>query len=34
VILLTETPLDLDIPAHLDVLKRAYESFPEIGGRG
>ncbi|HEX8826165.1 MAG TPA: DUF5953 family protein [Archangium sp.] len=30
---LTGTPLDLDNPAHLDALKRAYESFPEIGGR-
>ena len=25
--------LDLDIPAHLDALLRAYERFPEIGGR-
>jgi hypothetical protein len=31
---LTEAPLDLDIPAHLDALMRAYERFPEIGGRG
>ena len=30
---LTEAPLDLDNPAHLDALKRAYERFPEIGGR-
>jgi hypothetical protein len=30
---LTDAPLDLDNPAHLDVLKRAYERFPEIGGR-
>ncbi len=30
---LTEAPLDLDDPAHLDVLKRAYACFPEIGGR-
>ncbi|WP_308809835.1 DUF5953 family protein [Archangium lansingense] len=30
---LTGTPLDLDNPAHLDPLKRAYERFPEIGGR-
>lgn len=33
VVRLTEAPLDLDIPAHLDALKRAYERFPEIGGR-
>jgi hypothetical protein len=30
---LTEAPLDLDNPAHLDALKRTYERFPEIGGR-
>ncbi len=24
---------NLDIPAHLDALKRAYERFPQIGGR-
>ncbi|EPX56481.1 hypothetical protein D187_007823 [Cystobacter fuscus DSM 2262] len=30
---LTDAPLDLDNPAHLDALKRAYEHFPEIGGR-
>ncbi|ADO71586.1 DUF5953 family protein [Stigmatella aurantiaca] len=30
---LTDTPLDLDNPAHLDALKRAYERFPAIGGR-
>lgn len=30
---LTETPLDLDDPAHLATLLRAYERFPEIGGR-
>ncbi|WPB80223.1 DUF5953 family protein [Archangium violaceum] len=30
---LTHEPLDLDNPAHLDALKRAYERFPEIGGR-
>ncbi|WNG27820.1 hypothetical protein F0U62_30285 [Cystobacter fuscus] len=33
VVLLTDAPLDLDNPAHLDALKRAYERFPEIGGR-
>ncbi len=33
VVQLTEAPLDLDHPAHLDALKRAYERFPEIGGR-
>lgn len=33
VVQLTETPLDLDAPAHLDALLRAYERFPEIGGR-
>jgi len=33
VVRLTEAPLDLDNPAHLDALKRAYERFPEIGGR-
>ncbi|MET0402947.1 MAG: DUF5953 family protein, partial [Cystobacter sp.] len=33
VVQLTDTPLDLDNPAHLDALKRAYERFPEIGGR-
>lgn len=33
VVQLTETPLDLDNPAHLEVLLRAYERFPEIGGR-
>ncbi|WP_375742818.1 DUF5953 family protein [Corallococcus interemptor] len=30
---LTEAPLDLDDPAHLDALLRAYARFPEIGGR-
>ena len=33
VVRLTNEPLDLDNPAHLDALKRAYERFPEIGGR-
>ncbi|MBN8466693.1 hypothetical protein JYJ95_09215 [Corallococcus exiguus] len=33
VVQLTDTPLDLDNPAHLDALKRAYERFPQIGGR-
>ncbi|CAM4139896.1 DUF5953 family protein [Corallococcus exiguus] len=33
VVQLTDTPLDLENPAHLDALKRAYERFPEIGGR-
>ncbi|MDY7232725.1 DUF5953 family protein [Hyalangium sp. s54d21] len=31
---LTDEPLDLDTPVHLDALLRAYERFPEIGGRG
>jgi hypothetical protein len=33
VVRLTDEPLDLDNPAHLDALLRAYERFPEIGGR-
>ncbi len=33
VVRLTDAPLDLDNPAHLDSLLRAYERFPEIGGR-
>jgi hypothetical protein len=33
VLRLTDAPLDLDNPAHLDTLLRAYERFPEIGGR-
>jgi hypothetical protein len=33
VVQLTDAPIDLDNPAHLDALKRAYERFPEIGGR-
>jgi len=33
IVQLTDAPLDYDNPAHLDVLKRAYERFPVIGGR-
>ncbi|RKH65745.1 DUF5953 family protein [Corallococcus aberystwythensis] len=33
VVQLTDAPLDLDIPEHLDALKQAYERFPVIGGR-
>ena len=33
VVQLTDAPLDLDNPTHLDALLRAYERFPEIGGR-
>lgn len=33
VVQLTNEPLHLDNPIHLDALKRAYERFPEIGGR-
>ncbi|MCY1018903.1 DUF5953 family protein [Pyxidicoccus sp. MSG2] len=33
VVRLTDAPLDLDNPAHLNALLRAYERFPEIGGR-
>ncbi|RJS24077.1 hypothetical protein DRW03_10750 [Corallococcus sp. H22C18031201] len=33
VVQLTDAPLDLDNPAHLEALLRAYERFPEIGGR-
>ncbi|KFE67314.1 DUF5953 family protein [Hyalangium minutum] len=33
VVRLTEAPLDLDNPTHLDALLRAYERFPVIGGR-
>jgi hypothetical protein len=33
VVRLSEAPLDLDNPAHLETLRRAYERFPEIGGR-
>jgi hypothetical protein len=30
---LTHEPLDLDCPVHMEALLRAYERFPEIGGR-
>ena len=33
VVRLTDAPLDLENPAHLETLKRAYERFPKIGGR-
>jgi hypothetical protein len=33
VVRLTDAPLDLDNPAHLDALLRNYERFPVIGGR-
>ncbi|MFL5344787.1 MAG: DUF5953 family protein [Hyalangium sp.] len=33
VVRLTEAPLDLDNPSHLDAFMRAYQRFPEIGGR-
>ncbi|KFA90930.1 DUF5953 family protein [Archangium violaceum] len=33
VVSLTEAPLDVDNPAHLEALKRAYERFRDIGGR-
>jgi len=33
VVRLTDAPLDLDNPAHLQALLHAYERFPEIGGR-
>jgi hypothetical protein len=33
VVQLTDAPLDLDNPAHLDALKQAYERFSQIGGR-
>lgn len=33
VVQLTDVPLDLDNPTHLDALLRTYERFPEIGGR-
>jgi hypothetical protein len=34
VVQLTDAPLDLENPTHLDALQRAYERFPQIGGRG
>jgi hypothetical protein len=33
VVRLTDAPLDLDRPEHLSALLRAYERFPQIGGR-
>ena len=33
VVSLTAAPLDVDNPVHLEALTRAYERFPEIGGR-
>ncbi|CAM3195457.1 hypothetical protein G4177_27630 [Corallococcus sp. ZKHCc1 1396] len=33
VVRLTDTPLDFNKPDHLTALLRAYERFPEIGGR-
>ncbi|RYZ36474.1 MAG: hypothetical protein EOO71_31665 [Myxococcaceae bacterium] len=33
VVQLTDAPLDYNNPVHLEALKRAYERFPEIGGR-
>jgi hypothetical protein len=33
VVRLTDEPLDLDNPAHLEALLRAYARFPQIGGR-
>jgi hypothetical protein len=33
IVQLTDAPLDLDNAAHLGALLRAYERFPEIGGR-
>jgi hypothetical protein len=33
VVQLTQAPLELDDPAHLAALLRAYERFPHIGGR-
>jgi len=33
IVRLTDTPLELDTATHLEALMRAYERFPEIGGR-
>jgi len=33
VVQLTDAPLDLNNPDHVDALKRVYERFPEIGAR-
>ncbi|MBM7114848.1 DUF5953 family protein [Archangium primigenium] len=33
IVRLTDSPLDLNNPAHLDALFRVYERFPEMGGR-
>jgi hypothetical protein len=33
IVQLTDAPLDLNNPDHVDALKRVYERFPEIGGR-
>jgi hypothetical protein len=33
IVRLTQAPLELDDPAHLDALLWAYERFPAIGGR-
>ncbi|RKH07433.1 hypothetical protein D7X74_32990 [Corallococcus sp. CA047B] len=33
IVQLTDAPLDLDDPSHLEALLRAYERFPAIGGR-
>jgi len=33
IVRLTDAPLDLNNPSHLDALEQAYERFPEIGER-
>jgi hypothetical protein len=33
VVQITDAPLDYDNTAYLDALKRAFERFPQIGGR-
>lgn len=33
IIQLTKAPLDLEIPEHLDLLKKAYKTFKRVGGR-